>query len=553
MMSLSSCHEDSFEEEIVVSGLFEPEQIVLSQVEGIVIDTSGTVLRDAQVIIGNMSATTDNNGRFLLFDVPIADNGTVISAHRSGYIENATRIFPKDDLLHEVTIVLIAKPPIRGISGEMGGTLFANSGVEIDIAPMSFLKDGSPYLGEVSTGIYRPESTGTSPFPLGLQIHEVIDIDNDLEISTLSSVSMAFIEFTDDQGNDLEVAADNPIQVTFSVSDIPNSLVGDTPELLSYDPSLGYWSVVGTANGANQSFSAEATQFNWLAIGSTRRAVPYCFDFGSATPDDTEDLSYALSQEDGSIVSFGPVTLNNTECFTAEASGQLTLKVFSKCGEETFSRTIATPSTESSTERINLDQATDMITIRGSLQTCDGSALPANTIISYSSASGDVEIDGAQGDFEIVLDPCDGDEGLLITAMDNNGIIALSEVKLGDTARNIEVLLQVCEAANTLILDNEVFSNAFARQARSETLIVADDENGQFGGILIGFEAFTEGEFRANLFSPDFSDLCLGTVNILEYGEVGELIIGTYCSDEEQSGIANCRYTSGSFRVIREE
>jgi len=81
--------------EIVVTDIMEPERIVLNQVEGVVVDTSGMLISDAAVTIGDMSITTDGDGRFFLFDVPIADNGTVISVAKTNYIDNATRIFPR--------------------------------------------------------------------------------------------------------------------------------------------------------------------------------------------------------------------------------------------------------------------------------------------------------------------------------------------------------------------------------------------------------------------------------------------------------------------------
>jgi len=63
LMCFSACHEDSFEEEIVVTDLMEPERVVLSQVEGIVVDTSGLLISDASVTIGDMSTLTDNDGQ----------------------------------------------------------------------------------------------------------------------------------------------------------------------------------------------------------------------------------------------------------------------------------------------------------------------------------------------------------------------------------------------------------------------------------------------------------------------------------------------------------
>ncbi len=550
LMCFSACHEDSFEEEIVVTDLMEPERVVLSQVEGIVVDTSGLLISDASVTIGDMSTLTDNDGSFLLFDVPIADNGTVISVAKTNYIDNATRIFPKESLSHEVTLVLVPDPISTSINGETGAMVDDPSGVSIDILPLNFVRNGQPYTDEVTVDIYWVDINSTAQFPNGLQINEVLDIANDLEISALSNVSLGYISITDEDGDELEVNPEQPISITLPTRAETNNLAGSGPQqLLIYDPSLGFWTVEGDADAMGNAFSVEVTQFNWLAIGTERRAIPYCFNFSSTNPDETETLSYSISQADGSIVRLGQVTVGDTECFTAEADSELTLRVFSPCDEETLNQLIPTPTSESDTEVIDLDNAIDLIRFDVNFVVCNNGETPQNTLIAYSSVSGDREIPLTEENFEITLDPCDGDEELLITAVNNNQVFALSMVKLEADQRSYNVLLQGCDEPSTLILDDRVFSG-IGRQARSETFIVGDGD--RVNEILIGFEGFTTGTFRANLSNNDSSIGCLGVVNILQYGEVGELIVGTYCSDDEDIGLP-CEFRSGSFIVTRTE
>ena len=542
IMLCSSCHEDSFEEEIVVTGSFEPVQTVLSQVEGVVVDTSGFVVSDALVTIGDMSAMTDNNGSFLLGNVPIADNGTVVSVTRANYIDNATRIFPKETLAIEATLVLVPAPISTSVNGATGGIISDPSGVSLDIQPLNFLRNGIPYEEDMTIDIYWVDVNNTAQFPNGLQINEILDIDN-LEISALSNMSLGYISVRDRQGIELDVNPDQPIRVTLPVrAEASNLGTGSQQQLLNYDPGLGYWSNQGDVNDAGSSFSASVAQFNWLAVGTGNRAVPYCFSFSSRSPGDIEGLSYSLSQADGLIVRLGQVALDDTECFMVEAESELTLRIFSQCDEQTLSRTIATPISESATQIVNLDMARDLITFDVTFAICNNGEIPANTTIAYSSASGDREIPLTEENFQITLDPCDGDEELLITAVNNNQIIALSRVKLENDQRNYDVLLQGCDEPGTLILDSEIFFGVTGRAQNSETLIATADNN-----LLISFEAFTEGIFSGLLFTPSFTTICRGTVEILEYGEVGELIVGTYCSDSDSS----CEFSSGSFVVKR--
>ena len=550
LMCLSACHEDSFEEEIVVTDLMEPERVVLNQVEGIVVDTSGLLIPDASVTIGDMSTLTDNDGRFLLFDVPIADNGTVISVAKANYIDNATRIFPKESLSHDVKLVLVPDPIPTSVNGETGAMVDDPSGVSIDIQPLNFQRNGVPYTDEVNIDIYWVDVNNTSQFPNGIQINEVLDIANNLEISALSNVSLGYISITDENGEELEVNPEQPIRVTLPARQEANNIDAAGPQqLLIYDPSLGYWTVEGDVDAMGDDFSVEVTQFNWLAVGTERRAIPYCFNFSSTNPEEAETLSYSLSQADGSVVKVGQVTIGDTECFTAEADSELTLRVFSPCDVQSLSQVIPTPTSESDTEIIDLSNATDLIRFNVNFVVCNNGEVPANTLIAYSTASGDVEIPLTDENFELILDPCDGDEEFLITAVNNNQIFALSMVKLEADQRNYEVLLQGCDEPSTLILDDEIFT-AVGRQLRSETLIVGDGD--QIDEILIGFEGFTTGSFRAQLSNPDLSISCLGVVEILQYGEVGELIVGTYCSDDEDIGLP-CEFSSGNFVVKRLE
>jgi hypothetical protein len=544
MMCLSACYEDSFEEDIVVTEVMEPERIVLSQVEGIVVDTSGVLIPDADVTIGDMRVTTDNDGSFLLFDVPIADNGTVISVSKANYIDNATRIFPKETLSHEVALVLVPAPISTSVNGMTGATVDDPSGVSIDIQPFNFLRNGQPYTDEVIIDIYWVDINNISQFPNGLQINEVLDIANNLEISALSNVSLGYISIEDEQGEKLEVNPDLPISVTLPARSEASNLSGEPQQLLIYDTSLGYWTVEGGAEAAGDGYAVEVTQFDWLAVGTENRAIPYCFSFSSATPDNAENFWYSLSQEDGSIVKVGQVSLDNTECLTVEADSELTLRIFTQCGIETLNQIITLPTSESTTAEISLDLATDLFTFDVTFSTCNNSEIPDNTVITYSSALGEQEMPFTDENFVITLDPCDGVEELLITAVNNNQIIALTRVKLEEEQRNYEEQLHSCDEPGTLTLDSQVFFGAIGRLQNRETLIATADNN-----FLISFEASIEGDFLAVLFTENFGTLCRGTVEILEYGEVGELIVGTYCSDSDST----CEFRSGNFVVKRLE
>ncbi len=553
LITFSSCYEDSFVEETAIS-TFDTERVFLSQITGTVVDTSGVIIPDAIVSISEMRTMTDREGKFILFDVPIKDEGSVVSASKPGYIDNATRIYKKNNLSHDVTLVLIPESVSLSVDGASGGTVNDPSGISLSIEPLNFLQDGQPYSSEILIRIYWVDVDQSSPYPKGLQISEVLE-DNVTPdaFNILSSSSMAYITVLDERGNKLDVDPNMPIKVSFPANDVSQLDASQSDQsLLSYDPNIGLWVDEGLAfyNGSN--FTAELSHFSWWSVGGKSNAVEYCYEFTGDQSEISNALLYTLSKTDGTVVKVGSVKLSDTECIFLEVDSQLELKVYSGCFKELYSQTI-TPSQVSGTDIIGLEIVDKPIIITGSIVNCDREVISDSVEIVYSTELSQDVLGIVQEDFTINLDPCFNAEFLFVSALKEGIVQATAEVDIIAEVTEYSVNLILCQSAtdteSILSLDDIVFSGAVARRNPEETIIIAGDASEP--SVILAFDGFSEGVFSARVID-NAANFCEGEVEITQYGDVGELIVGTYTSVSQEPA-ETCPFEKGSFSVVREK
>ena len=363
---------------------------------------------------------------------------------------------------------------------------------------------------------------------------------------------MAYITVLDENGNKLEVDPDMPIPVTFPANEIAQLDAAQTDQkLLSYDPNIGFWKEEGSANYDGSNFVAEVTHFSWWSIGTKSNAVEYCYEFIGDQTEISNSLLYTLTKTDGTIVKVGSIKLNDQECLFTESDVQLELRVYSSCFKEVYVQTI-NPSQVSGTDLINLEIDNQAIVITGQIKNCNREIISDSVQIVYSTELSQDMLGLIQEDFTINLDACFTSEFLFVSALREGMVQGTAEVEVvaGQTEYTIDLLL--CNTApnsGTLVLDDQVFGDVIARQNPEETLIIAGDKNEP--QILLAFDGFGVGSFEARLID-NRANFCDGTVEVTEYGEIGDVITGTYTSNSDDTS-GNCAYRTGSFTAVREK
>jgi len=176
---LTACQEDIFTPSenpdtppISSTSEIEKGELVLGSIYGIVVNEREEPLSNVLVRIENESITTNEQGNFLLQDIPMFDEHTVVSFSSSGYF-NTTRIVKGDEENSNfLAVKLQTEERLGAISATDGGSI-NNDNVEIEF-PAGSIEN---YDGQVEVVVSYIDPTSID-FPSITPNLDAINIDN---------------------------------------------------------------------------------------------------------------------------------------------------------------------------------------------------------------------------------------------------------------------------------------------------------------------------------------------------------------------------------------
>lgn len=168
------------------------------------IDEENLPIAGAELSLAGMGGQTDDNGRFVYLDFPVALSGLEFNAEAEGYIPTQTRVYAAAGGQAAFELVLLEKGSISTFSSQE--TMFfgdpnTNSGIRIEANSMETL-DGQPYTGMVS-GSVRYLDPLSPAFPR-LQPAGMRAVALDGSEGQLASFGMIYFEVKGENGESLQ-------------------------------------------------------------------------------------------------------------------------------------------------------------------------------------------------------------------------------------------------------------------------------------------------------------------------------------------------------------
>ncbi len=555
LLVFQSCRKDdvSMTTTIEDDPLVENKYVV--NVHGQVFDQDNQYLTDAKISYDGIEIFTDEYGLFTLEDVKVGQlRGTFLAVTHEDYHDSGVRIYANTKVDQNVKVIMIKKELDGLVSSGQGGEINFENGGKIIFQPNSFQLDGNPYHGDVNVYVYYldpslPDFLLRSPGDLSA-------VNDDDEITNLRSFGMISVELIGENGEELNIIEGHMAEIHVPV---PNDLISEASNeipLWHFDETLNRWVEEGSATLQGDTYVGNVSHFSWWNCDIPYEYITLCltlYQQRSTTPLQNT-LVNLISQNWG--IGTGITDANGTICGFVPVGEVMEVQIIDYCGNATIVGTVG-PFTEDTNETIVVDlQQIEFFSVSGTVQNCDMNENVEGAYVLANSGNLNVFAVTDQNGFYTLEGVFCGNTSLDLVAIDySSGLTASTEIPSIE-ADNYDVDFNLCDLSTNLVVTVGStgfygYSDCWIRVKPNETIIKGTNNNENSSGPIIGFEGNDTGTYPANIIGPDaiLSDVSNFSIEISEFGDIGEYVIGSFSGTDIVTGEA----ISGSFVAVREE
>ncbi len=540
---------------------------------GRVIDINNNPISDVTITIGNSTASTDDNGVFIINDASVFQNFAYIKADKAGYIHGSRAVVPTTGT-NKVTIMLLEETVIQTVNSGETATVSLGNGASVSLDGNYKNPDGTDYTGSVDVIMHMldPVDENMEQQMPGMLYAENLDGDERM----LQTLGMLAVELRGDSGEDLNLADGSTSEI---IIPLDPSLVASAPTTIPlwyFDEVNGYWKEEGEATLTGNQYIGTVTHFSFWNCDIPAEAINLCVTVTDENDNTLANLTVNITSD--TFGTRGGVTNENGEvCGLVPSNETLTIDVldFDVCGNNPIYTAAIGPFTADATEAITITSSADIIseTVTGTFNDCDNNPVSNGyVILSYGTQNFyDTVTDGT---FEIDMIRCTDDNTFSIEAVDFDNIQTTGTINYTFSTPTTNLgTLQSCDTVTEFITyqvdDNpEIYYifdlNNFEEGPDSIFILhFEDDQTGIENRFELGLFTQTLGTYNSqtdNIFfsfndsNGDFANANNQpniTVNLTAFGDTGEYIdmnfSGTYIDNNNVE-----RTITGSLHVIRD-
>ncbi len=352
-----------------------------ASVSGFVEDENHQPVSGAVVSAGQSTATTNEQGFFVINKAGFTGDFCYIKATGKGFFAGSTTLHGKAGSKFATTLVMSRKTNVQAFNASQGAAINILGGAQASF-PANVIQtiDGNVYNGKVNVSIAHldPSSDNFSSLIPGGDLRAYSKEGKEVQ---LYSLGMLNVELEDEAGKPLQLAKGKQAQLTFPV---PASMQADAPATIPlwyFDDIKGIWIEEG-----------EATLQNGSYIGNVGHFTPWNCD----KPFPPSILNFTIVNGDGDPISYAKVKIGQFNSL-ADNKGHIQSKVVSNTAldieltdefGDPIGVSIQTPFLEANKEydlgNIVADPK-NRSSLVGTIKNCDGTPLNGYGYIKYGS------------------------------------------------------------------------------------------------------------------------------------------------------------------------
>ncbi len=570
-----SCQKELSVENGSSSNINPPDLItkVNSSVSGFVTDENDAPVLGASVQAGTGSTTTDKYGYFEVRNVQVVKNAATVTVSRPGYFKGIKTYMAVEDKSAFFRIKLIPKTNVGSISGSSGGIVTLANGLSITLPAGAVMNaaTNAAYTGTVNVAAYwiNPEAADLDRIMPG----DLRGINTESSLKLLKTYGMAAVELTGSGGELLQIATGK--SATLSLP-IPAALASEAPATIPlwyFDETNGLWKEQGSATKSGNNFVGNVSHFSFWNCDTPGNYIQF-----SCTVQDQSGNPVA-----GAVVRITIVGTNNSRAGLTDSAGyvsgpipdsaQLRLDVYptNYCLTIMYTQTFTTLNTPLNLGIITVSPTNVESLITGTLVGCNNNPVTSGYVIMYMNSDYYREsVSNGVINFMVYLcNSTSANVNFIGVDPTSNQQSSPYNYTLVTGSNNIGVL-QACGTSSSEFINYSIDGTPHNLVSPPDTVsqsVGGGSTNSYIGGSQSGVQHYV-------YFSYDNTGIGVGTsqtlnsfsstylpsqafisppasVNITEYGPIGQFISGNFtCTLTSSSPSATYTITC-NFRVRR--
>lgn len=239
------------------------EQKVTANLQGRVLDESGTPVQGATVVSGGVTMQTDVNGVFSFSKISMSSRFGFVKVSKPGYFTGSRSIITNGGASNYVSIQLIPKTLKGSVAASAGGTVRIKDGDSVALPAGGIVNAATEatYTGNVKVYASYLDPTATDLYKY--MPGDLRGVGKNGKETALQSFGMLAVELEGDGGEKLQITQGKKATLTFA---IPGSLQASAPETIPlwyFNDSTGRWVEEGTAVRIGNSYVGQVGHFSY--------------------------------------------------------------------------------------------------------------------------------------------------------------------------------------------------------------------------------------------------------------------------------------------------
>lgn len=570
----SNCKKNSDSQTVIDTKPDFNTKVTATLISGFVTDENDAPVENAAVVIGTKIIATDKYGYFEASKTQVLKMAATVTVNKTGYFKAIKTFTATEGRGVFFRIKLIPKKIIGLFNAASGGTVTMPGAfvIKFPAAAITDVTTNKPFTGDVM--VTAAIINATDPDLNRIMPGDLRGVNSSNIMQLLTTYGMVAVELSGAGGEFLQITSGKKASINMP---IPASLQASAPATIPlwyFDEDKGLWMEEGSATKNGNVYTGEVSHFsfwNW--------DVPQNYVQLNATFLGSNNLPLQFAFVKVSVVSnpanFG-VGLTDTAGFVngaVPANAQLLLQVYGSfsCSNVIYSQTINTTTANVSLGTVTVPAGNSMATISGSVVNCLNAPVTNGHLIAQSGNYITKFALNNAGNYTGNLMLCNNTPSAFIfTAEDAAAQQQSTPLNYTiNSGNNTIPLLQACGLSTQQFLNLTVNGVPNNYTIPPDTIIVyADSLNIGIGFmhppfVIPGSLSFTStgigiGTTQTLTTFRPFGGASLTpsnppvTVNITEYGSIGQFIAGNFTGVFIGPSPTNTVYNvSASFRVRR--
>jgi len=488
---------------------------------GNVIDINNNPIEGVTITIGNETATTDNNGVFIINSATVNERFGFIKAEKAGYIHGSRSLVPSEGT-NKVTIMMLEATVIGTVNSGTASQVIASDGSSVSFDGNFIKEDGSAYSGSVDVIIHHLDPSDED---MPMQMPGMLYAQNeDGAERMLQTLGMLAVELRGTGGEDLNLAEGSTSEIRVPVDASLMSIAPTTIPLWYFDETNGYWKEEGVATLQGNMYVGSVSHFSFWNCDIPAEAIVLCVTTADSNNTTLSNLKVSITSATFGTT-YGYTNNNGEVCGYVPSDEVLELNIYSYdvCGINALHTQSIGPFNNDSSIQITINDTSETIneTVTGTFNTCDGNAVSDGYVqLTYGNQTFFDTVD--DGAFEINFLRCVEDNTFTIKGSDYDNLQTTDEIAYTFTTPNTAV--GTIAACNTVTEFIEYSING------EESILFLENINASFYADGQGQTSGPTLDIFGNGISPNSCFYLYAVLNSPEY-------IGTYDSlDWDVSG-----------------